>query len=635
MAKKRELNERARGKHIGHACEGHLRGLLAHLPGVDLPMVTRELPFSSPVDPDAVLLSRTGKVRAVFVVAYWEEAGSSHKKMHRTRTEYFEILRIREDGPQHFEHDFQIVTVLYGTDGGWKDLVLSDLGEQCPPLIFLPSVRSCRWKTIVDWSFGEYVARWESGHSDAREYVETVMAKSEPDGNDKALLTALRAALSSGAQPQHSLGERSVATRVPSTPVRTRYRQPLGILSLFEPAELEGWLARRNVNDSAAAMQFAVRALFLDMGSLSKTTSIRRNVVFHFHPRRAVEKDGRYAPHRPDFKLWQSLEVSELQSILEAHRSRTENPTSVFRGGAFDQCAGNFRDITTALVDELPVVIRAIKANNGNRFKDAMQHATLTGPDQWHPARGHAHMCPAWSFTVCALAIVVNSRGLRSRFNARRQVSPSSVESAALLSELQPVAAQVVEVLEEVLLFLEHLRNADMATLIHQDRPRLLDLDEPCSWLADLYNTLTTNSSHNPLNEVLWRYLNHRFPEGNWHGWPQRRSISASAGLGDAGGRRQWGFVGMVRDMVVCAEVKSVTANNWGNKSKELYDRVGELNRAARTANTKVLSIMLFDGDLAADALAELRTGIAHDEILTVDEVIAELSAASDSDGEV
>jgi hypothetical protein len=625
MVRRRQINARARGKHIGHACEGHLRGLLTHLDGVDQGLVKRELPFPTPVDPDAVLLSPGGKVRAVFVVGYWEEAGSSHKKMHRTRTEYFEVLRIREAQPEYFTPDFEIVTVLYGTSSGWKEQVLRDLAEQCAPLIFVPRVRGCEWKALVDWSFGEYGDRWESGLSDAREYVEQQMAASEPDKNDVKLLRSIAAALNSDTRADPHFSKRTAATRIPSGPVSTRYRQPLGILSLFSSSEIEGWLERKNINANDNARTFALRALFLDMGSLTTTTSIRRDIVLHFHPRRAVEEDGRYAPHRPDFASWQDLRLSDLQWILDAHRNRTKKPTSVFRGGAFDQCAGNYADITKALIGGLPSVIEALQARSCENFWQAMRAARLTGPESWHPASGYSQMCPIWSFTVCALAIAVNERGLRSRYKSRRQAQPSKVDCSALYSMIQSFVELVVEILSETVPFLHYIDDAGLDQLVEQERPRLLTLDEPCSWLADVYNTLTTNSSHNPLNELLWRYLHDRFPDATWHGWPNKRSVSASVGIGDAGGRRQWGFIGSLSDLVVCAEVKSVTANHWGDKSKELYDRVGELNRAAAEAGYKVLSILVFDGDLAVDALAELGTGIAHDEIWSVDEILAKI----------
>jgi hypothetical protein len=143
--------------------------------------------------------------------------------------------------------------------------------------------------------------------------------------------------------------------------------------------------------------------------------------------------------------------------------------------------------------------------------------------------------------------------------------------------------------------------------------------------------TLTTNSSHNPLNEILIRWLALRFPKYSFQGWPDRRSVSLTVAIPGTNSRRQWCTIGGDARHVVAAETKAVTANNWGNKSKELYDRVSELRKVATGAGVKAKSILLFDGDLSSELLAELSTGIGHDEVWTVDEILGELRRADSS----
>lgn len=439
------------------------------------------------------------------------------------------------------------------------------------------------------------------------------------------LLAEIEAALKAPRNANQKQLVRTSAARIPIAQVSTRYRQPLGILSLFRPEEINAWRASRNLASSELVQAFALRAYFLDMGKLSITTSIRKDLIVRFHPRQAIEQDCRYAPHLPDFDKWESMASEDVNWILEAHRERTRCPSSVFRGGTFDQCAGNYRQISTALVEGLPRLIESLQDGNPQIFSEAMLTAILTEPETWHPAAGSARMCPLWSLAVCALATAANQRKLRSDFTSRRVDAPSSSDSIALFRAISPFIIAVEKLLTETLGYLESISTGDLENLAKCERPRLFSISEPCSWLADFYNTLTTNSSHNPLNEVLSRYLTTRFPETNWFGWPARRSVSASVVLGDAGGRRQWAMAGVDREVLVCGEVKAVTANHWGDKSKEIYDRIAELNRAAQTEDREVLSILLFDGDLGTEALAELQTGIAHDEIWTVDEVLAEL----------
>ena len=157
---KRTLNNRALGKHIGHACEGHLRGLLHHFATDFDCSVARALPFEFPVESDGVLLDREGRVRAIFIVAYWDNARNSDSKFYRTRTEYAEAWQAREKYGHHFGPTLQVFTVLYGTSDGWKEQILEDLNEQCPPLLFLPKlIPKGPLQRVIDGAFGEYRAR--------------------------------------------------------------------------------------------------------------------------------------------------------------------------------------------------------------------------------------------------------------------------------------------------------------------------------------------------------------------------------------------------------------------------------------------------------------------------------------------
>lgn len=625
MPNKRTINDRARGKHVGHACEGHLRGLLTHLPGVTPDQITRTLPFESPVEPDAVLLSLDNRVRAVFIVAYWENSDNSHIKYYRTRTEYLEVLRAAELDPSRFDEGFTVITVLYGAANGWKEKLLNDMANQCAPMVFVPRISGCDWQSLVGFAYRTYLDRWEAGYTDAREYVEHAVGLDTLDSNCILLLSEIASALLAPRIAHQEQPARSSPARIPSAQVSTRYRQPLGILSLFRPEEINAWRASRNLASEALVQDFALRAHFLDMGKLSVTTSIRRDVIVSFHPRQAIEPDGRYAPHLPDFEKWERLASEDLSWILDAHRERTGSTSSVFRGGTYDQCAGNYRQIAAALLEGIPSLIESLHNGNTQRFSETMLAASLTEPETWHPALGNASMCPLWSIAVCALAIAVNKRKIRSDFTSRRLDVPSGPDSMALFRAISPVNIAVQTLLTETLNYLESIYKGDLESLAKCERPRMFSISEPCSWLADHYNTLTTSSSHNPLNEVLSQYLTTRFPDVDWFGWPTRRSVSASVVLGDAGGRRQWAMAGVDGECLVCGEVKTVTANHWGDKSKEIYDRIGELNRAAHIEEREVLSILLFDGDLGREALEELQTGIAHKEIWTVDEVLEEL----------
>src|SRR5690606_36615605 len=95
------------------------------------------------------------------------------------------------------------------------------------------------------------------------------------------------------------------------------------------------------------SQNFAIRAFFLDIGAFTRyQTLVKLIVQFHLHrPVRLLGESEVYAPDLPDFEYWTQFEADCVQRVLGAHRERTRNPTSVFRGGAYDQIAGNWQDI--------------------------------------------------------------------------------------------------------------------------------------------------------------------------------------------------------------------------------------------------------------------------------------------------
>jgi len=186
----------------------------------------------------------------------------------------------------------------------------------------------------------------------------------------------------------------------------------------------------------------------------------------------------------------------------------------------------------------------------------------------------------------------------------------------------------VVHLLEDAASFLGTLRDGTLldVAMAGTSRPVLLSLSEPCSWLADRYNTATTNSSHNPLCEPTRLWLA-RQTEYKWFGWPKSRSVAIGAVVQGVTERRQWQFIGLdaSKRRLLLAEVKSITANNWGNKSKELYDRSQTSKKVAQEAGYSCKCVGVLDGDFGHDQLSELATGIAYDEAYAIQDVLGEV----------
>jgi hypothetical protein len=657
----REINQRALGKHFGHACEGHLRGTIQQLPGISEAQVKRQLPFEFPVAPDAVVLDDCGKVRAVVIVAFWANAHNSEAKFYRTRLEYNEMRRAQQEQPEWFANDFVLATVIYGSPDGWKKQILNDLAKQCSPLVFLPAaIGAAAADSVVQRAFGVYSAAWESGRSDARAEVEKYFAKAELTSAESSLLELVgmllgeagdHKAKKASAEQDYSVEARlpvqvtrvgeeraewpgrqtettpRLRARVPASAFSTRLRQALGVLSLFHPKEIEAWQKHGQRLADKRAENFARRAFFLDMGWFWESKSLLGSTIA-FSLRRPIRAAGNkevYAPDLPDFQDWTRLQPALVADILERHRARTHNPTEVFQGGAYDQIAGNWSAICSAVVGHIPLLTAHIAQGDKPAFSRELTGEQPITAESWHPASGMACHYPLWALVTCAVAIDQDNRGIRGEFDTRRQDPPTASKVSELFDATRS-ASGVITLLNELTRFCAILRSENLTSLIGTERPRLLSLNEPASWWADFYNTLTTNSSHNPLNEIVYPWLRRRYPGLHWHGWPERRSRSLQDVISPNAGRRQWQFLGTDDDQqsLLAAEVKSITQNNWGNKSKELYDRVAEARAGARELGWTVHTLCVLDGDFGTEQLQELSTGIGHDELVSIDELLAE-----------
>ncbi len=632
----RLIAPRSLGKHLGHAAEGHCRGLFRRLLEPSGFQVRRRLPFRFPVEPDVVVLDRQDLVRLLVIVAYSRDASGSHKKFYRTRLEYLEVLRCWRRHEEWFSPAFSPLVLLYGAARGWKPELIADLKKQYPPLVFLPEqIGADDCDEVVRSAFAVYRERWEAGNKDAREHVEERFAQREPAGPHRAVLEVMRAALDEPANVAVLRGRaEGIAALVPPLrvppPGQWRLRQGLSLAALFPAHEVDAWLstAPRVVGRSSDLDGFVRRGLFLDVVWLRRRQSLLdREGTLLAEPRRAVhEPHGKpvYAPHRPDFENWEQIGRERIAELCRDHQARPARNQQTFRAGATDLIAGNWLAFCAAWRSGLGPLAEALRSRSPVRLAALLREDRPVEAESWQPAQGLARVHPLWDVCVAVHALHANDRsvfrplgfrrhqGIRrgdARRLARLLLAGDPDGSADLLVELRDYCTRLVE--------------GPLAAMRGSRRPQLLSLEEPCSWLSAWYLRIVTNSSHSPLAGPVFHWLGERFPEATWHGWPRQRSADLRIAFPGHAGRVQWQFLGREpAGRVVVAEVKSVTANNWGNKSKELYDRIAETRRAALDAGATLLVLGILDGDVDAQALEEIKAGHAYDETYTIAEVL-------------
>lgn len=637
----RQMNASALGKHIGHAVEGHCRAMFRRLFERTGYQVLRKLPFGFPVNPDIVVVAPDGKIRSLGIVGYARDAKGTDKKYYRTRLEYFEILRAWQLFPERFTDDFIPLVVLYGASGGWKDELIKDLQTYCPPTLYLPSVLGApAANALVDAAFGEYRLHWEEGGTDSREYVEDQFARLPTLDNthhrfletlsdtfaNNAVQSSARGAL--GALSKHATG-----ARVPEI-FSTRIRQGLSLASVFPEQEIVAWRAyRRHPHDpiDSSLESFIRRGRFLDLVEIVPRRSIKES-FFTAEPRRPLQDiAGRqeYAPHRPDFESWETISLDLTQRILSIHRHLPCKHPRVFHAGALDQAIGNYYSFCTSWSMTISQLLSYIQQGSIPGLIRLFQADKVVAAEGWQPSSGTAGFLALWSLCTAAAAIIDGERKVLAEHRFRREQVPSMQDMSRLAQVLVSAERKTLASLFlELGAFCRDLLEQPLESLAQSVQPRLLSLDEPCSWVSACYLAIVTNPSHNPLCIPTSEWLHVRYPEVEWIGWPIKRTAAIRALLPTHVGRVQWQFLGhaLGSQGIIAAEVKSVTANHWGDKSKEIYDRIAETRHACSTSNVPSFTIGVLDGDLDASAVTELETGRGYDETFSITEILQTLT---------
>jgi hypothetical protein len=640
-----------RGKHLGHALEAHCRALVSRLSGKHKASVNRDLPFGFPVHPDIVVLDAHQKLVALGMVSYCSEANqgkrasdNSSMKFYRTRFEYNAIMKQWRDTPCHFTKSFRPFIVIYGSKSGWKPSLVQELQANYPTTLFLPDVMGSSdldamianvWKVYSQALGARRDASAATLHvfnhfSDAKctlSFAETkLMALLEQSAFSASIASQLRSARS-----RLSANRDNAPSRV-LLPFRSRWRQGLALASTFTNAELaagrgrlhSSLLSERDANDFK---EFVKRAVFMDLGQVTETQSVV-GVKRLFHVRRPekISPSGAvvYAPERPDFEDWSRLSVDACKAILQLHRALPAHNPRSFGAGALDQIGGNWREFALGIVagcDEAKASLASAK--NVARF--LMYRDAAVGVEPWHPSAASAASSRLWwSVFVCAAACVNGDRRIFRGAKVRRCESPASGDAewlAELAAGSKPRRSQTADLIVKASDFCVGLLDYDLATLA-APRPTLLDYNTATSMSAWWYGALTTNPSYNPLSWVALALAETLCPDAEWQGFPRNRSCRLSTVIGDHTGRVEWSLVSQTKGKVICVEPRSITANNFGNKSKEIFDRIEETRQAARRAGKTVEIVGVLDGDFDLTTLHELGGAHGYDVIYSVEEAV-------------
>lgn len=614
---RRTIGNNAVGKHIGHACEGHLRAAIKKFADQNTLILSRSFEIlGQVVKPDAVLTNKDGKIAAVIICAYWDHSGSSEKKYYRTRIEYTVTHNLRNAHPELFVDDFKIITFFYGSDSGWKSVILHDIALNCRPFVFLPNMQTrIPWQQIVDSAYSVYKGFFEAGSSKSRQDTEEYFL-AHHDHSITEVFEIISKIITDNSQSAVRIGENARAPSLPEKGYSTRLRQPLSLLSLVKDSAILEWHSNGCPVDEN--IEFCRKMFFFDMVNVFVKKRVNRITgVVWAQPRLASDNNGRYAPGKPDFYLWCKHQRQQIVDLLDKHRAMPVIHKSMKGAGQY-QTYGNLACISKILKN----VETSIQLYNFESLENLWalisKHNIPVTCEEWHPCSAKSFISyPLRDIFASAVATLIGDRSIRGLMGMGNTDQDPDFSEKILNIRPDAVRDELIQASK----FITHIMSESFVDpdVEIPTRPAVLSLDRPESYIAGVYNLLTTHPTHNPLGNLLVEKISTMFPNISWYGWPTRRSVPLSEIIPKVTCRREWQIWGRCQDKIIFGEIKTVTDNNWGNKSKELYDRILDTREACRNNGIKCICVCLFDGDIFEEAYNELLSGIGYDIVIGID----------------
>lgn len=645
-------------KHLGHALEGFISGLLRYLSARRSSHhvryeVRRSLGGSLSMDTDLVVyrVDDAGeKALALCAVFHSLRQNNSDMKWKRSRQEYVESETLRARGlGQALHEDFHTVMCVFGHE--WKQQLLSDFRDNMPPAFIAAGLLSVSQEQKLFKSVEELY--WTMPSKNRTE----LLAESVADrpfafaGSKLVAQTLEKLVWDTGAQSPSPLIRRELrrvagvrpATRV-SKAFSTRYNHGLSLLALFPASERSALfsLYRRPPFQPEQLppheRSALLRGLFIGVVRLHAAPSVGRGgklapMKVVFHKKRSVAD--------ADFSfVFERMTATQAEEIVGGLLSLARTSPRSFQGAVSSLRMGNWRDVIDHGLPILRALAGAATSGDWADVQSKLSADCALRPESAVWSDGSDALMLRWSIGVATAVVAAQDRELAKVHEFARTRRPSSKEIGALIRSLRsipkPILASVVRASRT---WLEALRDENWTALgelsekraswltsedtTSDDEPAIFSLFVPSSWLQWQYNILSTHPCFSP---TLWTaYSRLALAEHEAQqlvGFPKKRSAAIREVLSGHDGRAQFGIIALTEGGVVTYEGKSVTENHVGDKSKELLDRVAEIQRAATDADRSIETVIVLDGDFSQEALAELSAPGRYNRIYSMNELI-------------
>jgi len=632
-------------KSLGHALEGYIKGLVQNLcdeasKGKRIQYeVRRKLPVALSMNCDVVVWRKAGKqeqVIANILVFHSLRKDNSHMKWKRSRQEYVESelftrrLTLTQREKVHKDYHTGMVVFL----PFWKDELIADFRRNLTPFLFAPDILP----SGVEAKLCEDVEKlYDSLGCDTEAFAAAIRKTPGLIKDSNKLQVQLKGMIFDYKRKSHSavveqewlrMGSAQKATVIPSA-ISSRFCHGFNLLALFSPDErtllykLHGQGSAVNPGLLQSAEQTVIlKAIFLNVISL-RAAGKGGNYRLIFRAKEKVDDlDVAFLLDR--LKL---AKVEEILGSLMGYATKYGKPYAGFVSGLRMANCKDLLPLAKGFFVTLKAFLKGAKddADILRLLRDECQVATQK--DLWTGAAE-----PVFGVWTTAVSLCVATTGDRSHTKVHefdRDVPPTAQESKDLLRTIKAVPRSAME--REVaacLAWIKAWESADWKFLAENPVPPTFNIGTPSSWLQWHYNIVGTHSVFSAVSEVCFReVVLKEANEADVDGFPKKRSAMVSKVVPGSDSRAQLAMVATIGEKIVFFEGKCVTANHIGDKSKELYDRVGDFKRACHAAGVEGEAVLVIDGDFSDDAIKELASPEAYDRIYSMEELLPKKSS--------
>lgn len=621
-------------KALGHALEGYIRGMTEHLCAEHSSkqtqyIVKRSLPVSLTMNTDVVVFEKThGKTLpfSLLLVFKSDKIGTSAMKWKRTRQEYIESEILKLGKHKSFLHPkYNTICCVFGH--GWKPEIIADLKNHLYPTLFFPTILG---KDKHDELCAKVLSLYlKYKHNATAELAKFIKDNARQTPHYNIVKSALEGAIwgrrsktvSAVVRAEHARKSDSpLDGRVPSSSVSSRFCHGLGLLSGFSNEEV-GALYRLYYCGEAFALEAALqdplvtaslqRAIFVGIAQIRPEG--KKGFRILWRSRVAVDDlDVSYVFNRLHKDACVAI-IDKMKAISKANEKTYLGSVSALRFTHLESVLPIARKLIMQLEQMLEGCDKGLYSLAGDVTETRCHTNCYDGKT--------GGIKTAWSLMVAAATVFSKDRSLTIKyaFGGDKPGEPNSVK--AIVSILRNKCPDLtLGLCNEMKSWIDAIENGNWMRISTMKAPIFLDIDEPSSWLQWHYNVIAAHYASNFPNLVAKECLADKECVLTT-GFPAKRGIPIKKALG-YGGRSHLRIVGKTDTKVISYEGKCITANHIGDKSKELFDRVGDFKRACAAAGMNGEAVLVVDGDFSEEALLQLASADAYDRIYSMDELL-------------